>query len=369
MKIDSFKGLICQIEQQSPIRLVVNFDCKAGELLAVVGSSGGGKSTLLRMLAGLSLPQVGHIQCGDRLWYDTASQKSLSPAERHVGYVPQHFGLFPHLTALDNILAGLDHVPKQERMLRATQWLAKMKLSHLGSRRPRHLSGGQQQRIALARALVREPELLLLDEPFSAVDWEAREFLYEALLSLKSSLNIPVVMVTHDLKEALLLADKMMLMDNGFMLQQGTPHQILSQPKSEIVARQMGLRNIFDGIVDTHSEPSGSTWLTWQGMTVAVPYQQSLEEGMKVRWTISNLGIEFANNLLVKQQVNCFVVCIVSLITMGDMMRLTVSLQENNQRLHLELSIQVVNQLALVQGGETMMMLNPSFIHVFSSSD
>lgn len=369
MNIDPSKGLICQIEQQSPIRLKVNFDCKAGELLAVVGPSGGGKSTLLRMLAGLSLPEKGHIQCGGRIWCDTVMEKRLSPACRHVGYVPQHFGLFPHLTAIDNILAGLDHIPKPERKRRATQWLARMNLSHLASRRPRYLSGGQQQRIALARALAREPALLLLDEPFSAVDWEAREFLYEGLLSLKSSLNIPVVMVTHDLKEALLLADKMMLMNEGLMLQEGSPQHILSQPSSEIVARQMGLRNIFDGIIAHHSTMPEYTWLDWHGAVMAVPYQERLKEGAAIRWTVSNSGIEFSNYFIEKQSVNCFVVDIVSLMTMGDMMRLTVKLKGNMEVLHLELSIQVVNQLALVTGGETMMMLNPSFIHVFSSSD
>lgn len=368
MNINRDTALCCQIEQLTPIPLWVDFSCEAGKLLAIVGPSGGGKSTLLRMLAGLSLPRTGHIECDGRTLFDAKRHIHLSPAERHVGYVPQHFGLFPHLTALDNILAGLDHIPKVARKPRAMKWLDEMNLTHVAQRRPSALSGGQQQRIALARALAREPTLLLLDEPFSAVDWETREFLYESLFALKSSLNIPVVMVTHDLKEALLLADNMLLMDNGYMLQHGSPRALLSQPVSEIVAKQMGQKNVFDGVViDTIS--TDISCLHWQGVKVNVAYQASLVQGQGVRWMISNSGIELHDDLSLEKEPNCFVVTILSLLAIGDMTRIILSVNANTQRLHLELPMQIVKQLGLMQGKESLAMLNLSCTHVFSSSD
>lgn len=369
MSINSNTALCCEIEQSTPIPLKVDFSCEAGKLLAIVGPSGGGKSTLLRMLAGLSLPQTGHIECDGRSLFDSKGHIHLSPAERHVGYVPQHFGLFPHLTALDNILAGLDHIPKMARKHRAMHWLAEMNLTHVAQRRPSALSGGQQQRIALARALAREPTLLLLDEPFSAVDWETREFLYESLFELKSSLNIPVVMVTHDLKEALLLADNILLMDNGYMLQHGSPQALLSQPASETVAKQMGQKNVFDGVVTTDAISTDAYCLYWHGVKVNVAYQASLVQGQNVRWMISNSGIELHDDLSLEKEPNCFVVTIVSLLAIGNMTRIILSVNANTQRLHLELPIQVVKQLGLIQGKESLAMLNLSCTHVFSSSD
>ncbi len=123
--------LVCHIGQTLPIPLAANFTCKAGEVLAVVGPSGGGKTTLLRMIAGLTIPKQGHIQCGDVLWFDSSTQVSLTPQQRHIGYMPQHFGLFPHLSALDNVIAGLDHVPKSERKQRALDWLERVNLHGL----------------------------------------------------------------------------------------------------------------------------------------------------------------------------------------------------------------------------------------------
>ncbi|WP_298774989.1 ABC transporter ATP-binding protein [uncultured Shewanella sp.] len=369
MIINRDTALFCQIEQSTPIPLWVDFSCEVGKLLAIVGPSGGGKSTLLRMLAGLSLPRTGHIEYDGRTLFDSKRHVHLSPAERHVGYVPQHFGLFPHLTAVDNILAGLDHISKAERKPRAMKWLDEMNLTHVAQRRPSALSGGQQQRIALARALAREPTLLLLDEPFSAVDWETREFLYESLFTLKRSLNIPVIMVTHDLKEALLLADNMLLMDNGYMLQHGSPRTLLSQPASEIVAKQMGQKNVFDAVVTQDRSSQHVSRLDWQGVKLDIAYQASLVQGQKVRWMISSLGVELHNDLSLLKEANCFVVTIVSLLAIGEMTRILLNLNANAQKLHLELPVQIVKQLELTEGKESLVMLNLSCIHIFSSSD
>jgi molybdate transport system ATP-binding protein len=237
-------SLRCRIKQQLPIPLEVEVSCPAGKVLAVVGPSGGGKTTLLRMIAGLSLPQQGRISLGKQEWFDSDHGVALSPQQRHLGYVPQHFGLFPLLSALDNVLAGLDHLPKGQRRPQALAWLDKVGLAELSKRLPHQLSGGQKQRVAIARALAREPKVLLLDEPFSALDAQTRISLYDELFTLTAALTIPIVIVTHDIQEALLLADSMLLISEGKVLQQGTPALIFNQPLNQLVARQMGQRNI-----------------------------------------------------------------------------------------------------------------------------
>ncbi|MBB1268797.1 sulfate/molybdate ABC transporter ATP-binding protein [Shewanella sp. SR44-3] len=234
----------CQISQHTPIPLELDFNCQGGEVLAVVGPSGGGKTSLLRMLAGLSRPQSGLISLGEEVWFDSDKQLCLSPQQRHLGYVPQHFGLFPRLTALENLLAGLDHLPKSQRRPQALLWLQRVGLGEYSDRLPRQLSGGQKQRVALARALSREPKVLLLDEPFSALDIQTRDSLYQYLMQIIAELAIPIILVTHDIQEAFLLADKMLLLHQGKILQSGAPANIWANPVNELVARQMGLKNI-----------------------------------------------------------------------------------------------------------------------------
>lgn len=237
-------SLMCNIKQLQPIPLEVDFSCPAGKVLAIVGPSGGGKTTLLRMIAGLSVPEQGNISLGEHIWFDSDRNVALSPQQRHLGYVPQHFGLFPLLSPLDNVLAGLEHLPKAQRRPQALAWLDKVGLGALSKRLPHQLSGGQKQRVAIARALAREPKVLLLDEPFSALDAQTRSSLYDELFTLTAALTIPIVIVTHDIHEALLLADSMLLISEGKVLQQGTPAQIFNQPLNQLVARQMGQRNI-----------------------------------------------------------------------------------------------------------------------------
>ncbi|MGL4714234.1 MAG: ATP-binding cassette domain-containing protein, partial [Shewanella sp.] len=136
--------LQCRIQNHKYIKLNADFRCKAGQVLAVVGPSGGGKTTLLRMIAGLNHPDGGQIHFGERPWFDDKARIALSPQQRHIGYMPQHFGLFPHLTALENVVAGLDHIPKAERIPRAKDWLERVNLQGLPDRLPVHLSGGQR---------------------------------------------------------------------------------------------------------------------------------------------------------------------------------------------------------------------------------
>ena len=358
--------LYCQIKQDKHIKLDAEFVCKAGEVLAVVGPSGGGKSTLLRMIAGLNRPETGVIRCGEQDWFNTTKKVHLTPQQRHLGYVPQHFGLFPNLTALGNVVAALDHIPKAERIPRAKEWLERVNLHGLPDRLPANLSGGQRQRVALARALAREPSVLLLDEPFSAVDRETRERLYLELARLKSQLSIPVIMVTHDLNEALLLADNMILISQGRMLQQGIPHEVLTRPRSEAVAKQMGLRNIFDADVIAQEEERQITWLKFGDHLIASTYFDSLEVGARVRWVIPNQGIRFNS---IKQgrlcrSFNKLEITIDSMLTMGETVRLIASVKGVKHQLHAEVPLHYANKIALEVGMVTEVALKSELIHI-----
>ncbi|MCL1047249.1 ABC transporter ATP-binding protein [Shewanella electrodiphila] len=367
--VDLETHLHCQIEQVSPIPLIANFSCKAGEVLAVVGPSGGGKTTLLRMIAGLSVPEKGRIQCGEQQWFDDELRIKLSPQQRHIGYVPQHFGLFPHLTALENVISGLDHIPKSERKARALDWLERVNLHGLPARLPAQLSGGQRQRVALARALAREPSVLLLDEPFSAVDRETRERLYIELARLKSQLSIPVIMVTHDMNEALLLADKMILISQGNMLQQGEPFEVLSHPRNETVARQMGLRNIFNAEVSGRDAEANITWLKMGEQIIASDSAPELAIGQQVRWVIPNQGIRFnaISSGRLCRSINKLDIVIESMLVMGESVRVKARMADVDEVFNMDIPSHLAEKLSLKTGLATTIALKSEQVHILES--
>jgi molybdate transport system ATP-binding protein len=242
--------LSVRLQQAGPIPLDVALSCGPGELLALIGPSGSGKTTVLRSIAGLYRPQTGRVAVDGETWLDTETNVDLTPQARSVGFVFQDYALFPHLSALDNVrLAMLRHEEPARRRL-AASLLARVHLEGLEPRRPDQLSGGQRQRVALARALARDPKVLLLDEPFSAVDRMTRELLKEEIAALHRSLDIPMLLVTHDLEEAQALADRICVLHAGTTLQIGTTDEVRLRPKSAVVARLMGQGNVFDAVVE-----------------------------------------------------------------------------------------------------------------------
>ncbi|WP_320171260.1 ATP-binding cassette domain-containing protein [Maridesulfovibrio sp.] len=202
--------LTLKIRKQLPnFALDVSLACKPGTLTAIVGPSGAGKSTLVRIIAGLDKPDSGFISLKDTVWCDTDSKQFLPPRKRGLGLVFQEYTLFPHLNVRKNVaFAAVD--PECVSGL-----LQKFGISHIAESKPANISGGERQRAAFCQALAREPVLLLLDEPFSALDIATREGLRKELLDLKSELNIPIIHVTHDLEEAFYLADSIFVMENG----------------------------------------------------------------------------------------------------------------------------------------------------------
>jgi putative spermidine/putrescine transport system ATP-binding protein len=225
-----------------PVRAVdgVDLDVGEGEFFAMLGPSGSGKTTGLRLIAGFEQPTAGHIEIfGERA-------EGVPPYRRNVNTVFQDYALFPHLNILDNVAYGLmvKGVGKVARTKAAEQALEMVKLPGYGHRRPGQLSGGQRQRVALARALVNKPKVLLLDEPLGALDLKLREQMQEELKSLQRALGITFVFVTHDQGEALSMADRVAVFNNGGIVQQGTPQDIYRRPKSRFVADFVGSSNL-----------------------------------------------------------------------------------------------------------------------------
>lgn len=230
-------------KQFDAFTLDLAFEARQERIIVLFGASGAGKSLTLAAVAGFLSPDRGRIAVGDRVLFDAERGVNLEPQARRIGLVRQDLALFPHLSAADNIAYGM-RGSRAEKKRRVGALLELVQLGDFGARKPGELSGGQQQRVALARALAIDPALLLLDEPFSALDLGTRMELRRELKALQQRLNTSMLFVTHDLGEAVLLADSMAVLDNGRILQFATPHEILRAPRNARVARIVGVKNI-----------------------------------------------------------------------------------------------------------------------------
>ena len=280
------QGIEVDIRSVAPIPLHAQFSCAAGEVLGLVGPSGSGKSTLLRAIAGLFGPTDGHIRCGNETWQDSAANINVPTVSRSVGLVFQSYALFPHLTAARNLEMALGHLPPALRRERALALLSQVHLDGLAERLPRELSGGQQQRVAVARALARDPKILLLDEPFSAVDRVTRQKLYRELAELRKTLGMPVILVTHDLDEAAMLCDRICILHRGRTLQSALPDDLLARPTDRLVARIIDCKNIFEAMVEEHQAESSTTVIDWMGQRLETRLNLSFDAGSMVDWMV-----------------------------------------------------------------------------------
>lgn len=224
----------------------VDLSVRNGELLTILGPSGSGKTTLLRLVAGFTEPDAGRILLQGRdITY-------LPPAKRDIGMVFQNYALFPHMTVAENVAFPLQ-MRKTDKLeiVRRVKWaLGIVELGGYEERLPRQLSGGQQQRVAFARAIVFDPRILLLDEPFGALDRKLREQIQLEVRRLQQQLNLTSLFVTHDQEEALILSDRIAVMNRGRIEQLGTPHEIYEKPANRFVADFIGISNLFSGRVD-----------------------------------------------------------------------------------------------------------------------
>ena len=224
------KGLDLKLHQAGPIPLDLAFTVASNEALALIGTSGAGKTTTLRAIAGLYSAAQGHIRCGGQDWFDSDSGIDVAPHHRRIGIVFQAYALFPHLSAVENVMEAMLDRSASDRRTTALEMLDRVHLIGLADRKPSALSGGQQQRLALARALARDPDILLLDEPFSAVDRPTRRSLRETIIELRASLAIPIILVTHDVEDASHIADTIGLIHEGRLIQIGNTRDVLEYP-------------------------------------------------------------------------------------------------------------------------------------------
>ena len=230
--------------------LDVEFQAAPGFTI-LFGPSGAGKTTLLDCVAGLASPDAGRIAIGDRILFDAAQDIDLAAAKRRVGYVFQNLALFPHLTVEQNVQYGLAHLPPAERAQRASAILQAFRIAPLAKRYPREISGGESQRAALARTLVTDPSVLLLDEPLAALDAATKTKIIDDLRQWNQAHRIPILYVTHSREEVFALGERVIVLDAGRIVAQGTPHEVITAPLQETVAQLVGFENIFDAVVES----------------------------------------------------------------------------------------------------------------------
>src|SRR6478735_4672436 len=249
----------------------VSFRVDSGELVALLGPSGSGKTTLLRIIAGLEAPDAGTVL------FDGDDATDRSAKDRGVGFVFQHYALFRHMTVFENVAFGLRVRPRAERpsddviKKRVNELLAMVQLDYLGTRYPSQLSGGQRQRVALARALAVEPRVLLLDEPFGALDAKVRQELRRWLRRLHEEIHLTSLFVTHDQEEALELAGRVVIMDKGEIEQQGSPQEVFERPATPFVMNFLGHVNIFNGRVESGKALLGPLAIDYPAHTDSTP--------------------------------------------------------------------------------------------------
>lgn len=219
----------------------ISLDVQKGKIISLLGKSGSGKSTLLNIIAGFEQSQAGEL----RLNNTVLSNKNvfIEPQHRNIGFVFQNYALFPHMTIFENITFGIDHLPKEEKIKIAKDLLLLVHLNGYESRYPHELSGGQQQRIALIRSMALNPEVILLDEPFSGIDTMLKAQIQKELLAILKSTQKTAIIVTHDSSEAMAMSDKIIYLEDGKIMQYDTPQNIYKNPNTKTIAKSFGVAN------------------------------------------------------------------------------------------------------------------------------
>ncbi|OYV01077.1 MAG: ABC transporter ATP-binding protein [Burkholderiales bacterium PBB5] len=333
----------------------ISLDIPSGQMVALLGPSGSGKTTLLRIIAGLEQPSAG------RLWQRGREITQLPPAQRDYGIVFQSYALFPNLSVADNVAYGLVNrrVPQAQARARVAELLALVGLPDSQAKYPAQLSGGQQQRIALARALATSPGLLLLDEPLSALDAIVRVHLRSEIKALQRQLGVTTIMVTHDQEEALAMADRIVVMDQGAIAQVGTPLQVYREPATPFVADFVGRVNVL------HARAGVAGQIEVGGLSLACPAAAGTAPGTPLTLYLR------PEDVLVQGsgQTNLVQARIEAVEFLGAFCLVDVSLPAlGGQRLQVQLSMNVLAERGLAVGSPLVLQLLPERMRVFGGA-
>jgi len=362
-------SLLVEVRHDRP-PLDLRLELPEGAITSVVGPSGSGKTSTLRLVAGLWAPSSGLISLGGATWFASASAVNLPPRDRSIGVVPQRYALFPHLTARENVEAALLHLPRARRTPRAEAALARTHVAGLGARYPHELSGGQQQRVAVARAIAREPRVLLLDEPFSSVDRSTRKHLYAELKRLHAELGCTVMLVTHDLDEAALLSSHLCLIRRGRLVQAGATQEVLARPESAEAARLLDYGNIFRASVVSHDRHLRLSLLDWHGVRIAAPLDDRFTPGQAVDWAISHAEVRPADAGGHVAADNTVPTTVRDMVTLGDDLYLRLAPdQAPAATLHMKVSRHVVLPRRVSAASPLLVRLTASAIVTMAPSE
>lgn len=267
--------------ESAGFHLDIEFDAPAG-VTVIYGPSGSGKTLTLDSIAGFMAPDAGRILLDDRILFDAESGVRLSPQQRACGYVFQNYALFPHMTLRENLAFAAHALPRLERHRRIAEQLERFKLADMSGRYPHELSGGQKQRGSIARALIANPRIVLLDEPGRGLDAVLRADLYSLIRELRGSLQIPVLLVTHDMEECCALADRVLIFDAGRIVQRGSPAELLRNPGTIEVARLLGGFTIHEAEVIALDPARQTSRLRLLGEDIAGPHLRGCFKGDRV---------------------------------------------------------------------------------------
>jgi molybdate transport system ATP-binding protein len=338
-----------EARQTDGIPLDVHFSCGTGDVLAIYGPSGAGKTTLLRTIAGLYRPAHAVVRSRGRIWTDTRARIHLATSQRPIGVLFQDYALFPHMTARANVAAALGGHPRTERAAIADRWLATVRLAGLETRRPAELSGGQQQRVALARALARAPEVLLLDEPFAAIDRDVRAALHDQLDALRHETGIPVVLVTHSLADVRRLATRVIAIEAGHTIASGTVAELSARLDAPWRRDAAEAGSVIDATVDMVDHEHGLATLAFPGGVLIAP-ATNRTTGSRVRVHVPARDVILATARPSALSLHNVVGGTVRAIATLDEARVVVQLQVGDTVLLAEVTRDAVGRLALAPG-------------------
>lgn len=337
------------------------------ELVVLFGRSGSGKTTALQCISGLLEPNGGKIIVNDNVYFDCHKRINLPVQQRSLGYVFQNYALFPHMNVKKNISYGLKGWTEEEKEKRVREMLELLHIEGLENNLPSQLSGGQKQRVALARALAPKPDILLLDEPFSALDMVVRMKLREKIREIQRELGIPVLFITHNHVEAFTIADKIIIFHNGRVQQIGTPEEVFYHPKNRHVAELVGMSNIFeDAVVVEEKNASSGVLLQSEEMLVRANHDE-LKKDEKISWGIrpENLRILQLSDEDISTRENVFNATVKSIVNKGSSKVIALEIKEHKNLLITEVANQFFENIQLDIGSKCRVVIDRSRIVLF----